>query len=174
MHVALCVCGTVCVWHYNAILSQILLTFSVCLIFPHNNTGIGQELFYSCPAVRADTAGICIHGCSLNSDCTHSKKCCYNGCGHTCQSPVPIPYVRLSETTSCPSTNEVPCVDQEGGGSCHDPSFSCDEGEICCDNDCASAVCLSLSDLKPCITAKKVRVCVCVCVELLYSCTCKM
>lgn len=116
-----------------------------------------QELFYSCPAVRADTAGTCVHDCSLDSNCPHSRKCCYNGCGHTCQSPVPIPYVRLSETTSCPATNEVPCVDQEGGGSCRDPAFGCDEGQICCDNDCASAVCLSLSGLKPCLTAKKVH-----------------
>ena len=114
----------------------------------------GQDLFYSCPAVRADTAGICEHECSLDSECTDSKKCCYNGCGHTCQPPVTIPYISLSEDTSCPSTNEVPCVDQEGGGSCRDPAFSCDEGEICCDNECSSAVCLSLNDLKPCLTAK--------------------
>ena len=117
----------------------------------------GQQLFYSCPAVREDEVGICVHECSLHSECPHSKKCCYNGCGHTCQSPVTIPYVLLSESTSCPSPNEVPCVDQTGGGgSCRDPQFACSAGEVCCDNSCSSGVCLKLENLSPCFTAREV------------------
>ena len=72
----------------------------------------GQELFYSCPAVRDDTVGICVHECSLDRECLDSKKCCYNGCGHTCQPPVTIPYVPLSNVvlrgpTPCLSAREL-------------------------------------------------------------------
>ena len=90
----------------------------------------------------------------MHSDCPHSKKCCYNGCGHTCQSPVTIPYVPLSESRSCPPPSEVPCV--KGQGSCRDPQFACNAGEICCDNECASAVCLKLENQSPCFTARKI------------------
>ena len=133
------------------------ITFTFMYMHVHVHVHTGQQLFYSCPAVREGVAGICEHQCSLHSECPHSQKCCYNGCGHTCQSPVTIPYVLLSEATSCPSPNEVPCLRQEGTmGSCRDPQFACNEGEICCDNGCSSAVCLSLSNLTPCYTAKRV------------------
>ena len=132
----------------------LLPTVTMCtLVFVYS----GQEVFFSCPAVREDTAGICEHECSLHSECPHSKKCCYNGCGHTCTPPVTIPYVPLPKATGCPPPDDVPCVDdEEREGSCRDPKFACGEGEVCCDNGCSSAVCLGRSELVPCFTAREI------------------
>ena len=32
--------------------------------------------------------GICVEMCSDDSSCDGNKKCCSNGCGHTCMEPV--------------------------------------------------------------------------------------
>uniref|UniRef100_A0A3P8V273 WAP domain-containing protein n=1 Tax=Cynoglossus semilaevis TaxID=244447 RepID=A0A3P8V273_CYNSE len=32
--------------------------------------------------------GICVEACSSDSDCTGHEKCCSNGCGHVCMTPV--------------------------------------------------------------------------------------
>ncbi|KAK7127243.1 hypothetical protein R3I94_018432 [Phoxinus phoxinus] len=40
------------------------------------------------PAQRAaGFAAACVEGCALDRECSGFKKCCSNGCGHTCQSP---------------------------------------------------------------------------------------
>ena len=38
-----------------------------------------------CP--RLDGVGICIRACSNDAECEGDLKCCFNGCGHTCQKP---------------------------------------------------------------------------------------
>ena len=98
------------------------------------------EQFFSCPPVDDDIVGICSEECSDNSDCTGGQKCCSNGCGHTCRSPVAIPYISPRPLTTCPEPSDVPCVELVSGGSCRDTG--CGEGMMCCENLCASAVCL--------------------------------
>nr|QXO74904.1 hic15 [Sinohyriopsis cumingii] len=39
----------------------------------------------TCP--RISGFGTCVEMCSSDSDCLGQKKCCSNGCGHTCQTP---------------------------------------------------------------------------------------
>ncbi len=113
--------------------------------------------FYSCPAVRtgASTAD-CSANCLLHSHCggPPESKCCYNGCGYSCMRPHPIPYIDLSSArvTACPDASEVPCLDTMG--SCRREEFACEDDEdLCCDNGCASAVCISTELDSPCVTA---------------------
>lgn len=40
-----------------------------------------------CPRVENSTVGICVKECQMDNNCTGSTKCCFNGCGHTCQQP---------------------------------------------------------------------------------------
>ncbi|XP_062868926.1 anosmin-1b isoform X2 [Trichomycterus rosablanca] len=42
-----------------------------------------------CPPPQKATgfAAACVEGCSADRECSGSKKCCSNGCGHTCQAP---------------------------------------------------------------------------------------
>uniref|UniRef100_A0A096M507 Anosmin 1b n=1 Tax=Poecilia formosa TaxID=48698 RepID=A0A096M507_POEFO len=42
-----------------------------------------------CPPPQRATgfAAACVESCSLDHDCPSSRKCCFNGCGHTCQAP---------------------------------------------------------------------------------------
>ncbi|XP_013862836.1 anosmin-1b [Austrofundulus limnaeus] len=42
-----------------------------------------------CPPPQRATgfAAACVESCSLDRDCPSSRKCCFNGCGHTCQAP---------------------------------------------------------------------------------------
>uniref|UniRef100_A0A8B9H251 WAP domain-containing protein n=1 Tax=Astyanax mexicanus TaxID=7994 RepID=A0A8B9H251_ASTMX len=42
-----------------------------------------------CPAPEraAGFAAACVEGCEEDGECSSHKKCCPNGCGHTCQSP---------------------------------------------------------------------------------------
>ncbi|XP_062622150.1 uncharacterized protein LOC134283669 [Saccostrea cucullata] len=39
-----------------------------------------------CPTLQSK--GDCLEECQMDSNCTGSEKCCYNGCGYTCQKPV--------------------------------------------------------------------------------------
>ncbi|KAG9351214.1 hypothetical protein JZ751_025105 [Albula glossodonta] len=39
------------------------------------------------PQKAVGFAAACVESCSVDSDCSGSKKCCSNGCGHTCQAP---------------------------------------------------------------------------------------
>uniref|UniRef100_A0A146YJK6 Anosmin 1b n=1 Tax=Fundulus heteroclitus TaxID=8078 RepID=A0A146YJK6_FUNHE len=42
-----------------------------------------------CPPPQRATgfAAACVESCSLDQDCPSTRKCCSNGCGHTCQAP---------------------------------------------------------------------------------------
>ncbi|XP_015232128.1 PREDICTED: anosmin-1-like [Cyprinodon variegatus] len=42
-----------------------------------------------CPPPQRATgfAAACVESCSFDQDCPTSRKCCFNGCGHTCQAP---------------------------------------------------------------------------------------
>ncbi|XP_076839207.1 anosmin-1a [Brachyhypopomus gauderio] len=42
-----------------------------------------------CPSAERATgfAAACVEGCAQDADCPAHKKCCSNGCGHTCQTP---------------------------------------------------------------------------------------
>ena len=40
-----------------------------------------------CPPVRPGQVGICVQECSNDTQCHDNKKCCFNGCGQTCQTP---------------------------------------------------------------------------------------
>ena len=134
-----------------------MYTYITFLLIPALCTTLytGQAQFYSCPPLTGDTAGICVQECTDDSNCSDSKRCCSNGCGMTCQTPVAIPYVVLTEAASCPPTNEVPCV-KRIGGSCRDPAYPCGDGWMCCDNDCTSAACMRVSELQPCLKARSI------------------
>lgn len=41
-----------------------------------------------CPIVHS--MGICVEQCTSDADCHAFFKCCFNGCGHTCQPPTSI------------------------------------------------------------------------------------
>ena len=43
----------------------------------------------TCPALPPGTVGACVEACSSDASCANGQKCCSNGCGHTCQDPVP-------------------------------------------------------------------------------------
>ncbi|KAL2090250.1 hypothetical protein ACEWY4_014938 [Coilia grayii] len=45
-----------------------------------------------CPSPQRATgfAAACVESCSTDKECSGSKKCCSNGCGHTCQTPASL------------------------------------------------------------------------------------
>eukprot|EP01006_Ploeotia_vitrea_P036089 TRINITY_DN65970_c0_g1_i1.p1 TRINITY_DN65970_c0_g1~~TRINITY_DN65970_c0_g1_i1.p1 ORF type:complete len:983 (+),score=199.28 TRINITY_DN65970_c0_g1_i1:309-2951(+) len=43
-----------------------------------------------CPPVSPDVFGICVEQCSADEECNDGQRCCSNGCGHTCQNPIPV------------------------------------------------------------------------------------
>ncbi|XP_063434047.1 uncharacterized protein LOC134715647 isoform X2 [Mytilus trossulus] len=47
-----------------------------------------EELPGNCPEISKDQAGTCVEQCSAMKKCPEGKKCCSNGCGHTCVEPV--------------------------------------------------------------------------------------
>ncbi|XP_076093914.1 uncharacterized protein LOC143064737 [Mytilus galloprovincialis] len=97
-----------------------------------------------CPRVTNQMIGICVEECSSDDQCPMNKKCCYNGCGHTCtdastQTPeperTPEPEVVVTgepegeanptgepegegETTAEPEGEGEPTGEPEGQGSC--------------------------------------------------------
>lgn len=48
-----------------------------------------------CPVPERNSSAICLEECHVDSNCTGAKKCCFNGCGHTCQEAGKI------ESSSC-------------------------------------------------------------------------
>lgn len=115
-----------------------------------------ENVFYSCPAIReGEEAGICVAECTKDSECLSETKCCYTGCGYSCMTPETISYVPLPFLEECPDSSDVPCA--LTGGSCADTKFNCDEEKsLCCENDCASAVCVSRVGPAPCRIARKI------------------
>lgn len=58
------------------------------MVFPSLYTGVHVG---TCPAVAADSFGICVEQCSNDDDCTPTQKCCSNGCGHVCVEAENVP-----------------------------------------------------------------------------------
>ncbi|OWA51574.1 hypothetical protein BV898_16051 [Hypsibius exemplaris] len=55
---------------------------------------LGLEKVGSCPAVEESSPGafaICVEQCGSDENCPGDMKCCSNGCGHLCQTPVGSP-----------------------------------------------------------------------------------
>ena len=42
-----------------------------------------------CPRVDGDVVGTCAEECEHDIDCSGDGKCCSNGCGHVCMTPIP-------------------------------------------------------------------------------------
>ena len=84
--------------------------------------------FYSCPEVDSDTVGVCVEDCSSHSDCPGVNRCCSNGCGHVCTTPISIPY--HAPSLVCPE------LDEDTAGLCAEECGECGEGELCCSNGC--------------------------------------
>ncbi|KAK3595252.1 hypothetical protein CHS0354_010860 [Potamilus streckersoni] len=77
----------------------------------------------TCP--KPPPIGSCVEQCSSDKECPGGQKCCSNGCGHTCQTPI----VRSQRTCPIPS----------GFGTCVEECSSnadCPRGRICCSNGC--------------------------------------
>ena len=106
--------------------------------------------------MRKGSSTDCDIECLVHSECTSPFKCCYNGCANSCVQPHRIPYIDISTASSkgCPGTSDVPCAKTQG--SCRDEGFNCGEDEVCCDNDCSSAVCIPKEDSTPCFAAVNV------------------
>ncbi|XP_035304030.1 WAP four-disulfide core domain protein 18-like [Cricetulus griseus] len=48
----------------------------------------GLQKSGACPKLPPDTFGTCVERCSGDGSCPGEMKCCSNGCGHVCKSPV--------------------------------------------------------------------------------------
>ncbi|XP_071509299.1 anosmin-1-like isoform X2 [Diadema antillarum] len=48
---------------------------------------ISNDKIGACPASVQGFEQACVEECSHDEDCQGSRKCCYNGCGRTCQKP---------------------------------------------------------------------------------------
>ncbi|KAL3869864.1 hypothetical protein ACJMK2_042491 [Sinanodonta woodiana] len=73
----------------------------------------------TCP--KPPSGGLCVEQCSSDEGCPGSKKCCSNGCGHTCQTP------------------QVTCPRPSGAGLCIEDCSShadCPVSQMCCFNGC--------------------------------------
>jgi hypothetical protein len=44
-----------------------------------------------CEVLKPGTMGICVQKCDDDYDCGGNQKCCSNGCGNTCQTPIKKP-----------------------------------------------------------------------------------
>lgn len=113
------------------------------------------EAFLSCPAVHTGTSADCVADCLLHSECSSSLKCCYNGCGYSCMTAHTIPYIDISSSyiTECPAPSDMPCADVRGSCREEGAGFGCQVGEMCCDTDCGSALCMSSVLESPCFVA---------------------
>ena len=45
-----------------------------------------------CPVLEPGFIGACVELCQDDLNCPGMRKCCSNGCGHTCQKPVRCMY----------------------------------------------------------------------------------
>lgn len=45
---------------------------------------------FVCPVILPTTYGICQQECNKDGNCGQKKKCCFNGCSNTCQTPVQV------------------------------------------------------------------------------------
>ena len=120
-----------------------------------------ENIYYSCPAIRpTNSPENCKTNCQSHSDCSSSLHCCYDGCGYSCIQPTRIPYIQLpspSAADGCPSPSSVPCAKTTSSNvSCMDDGNSCSSSNMCCENSCSEAVCLSTVDSTPCFSATEI------------------
>ncbi|XP_077980984.1 uncharacterized protein LOC144436154 isoform X2 [Glandiceps talaboti] len=54
----------------------------------------------TCPAVAEGTVGVCVESCKSDNDCTGTGKCCSNGCGHICMTPIQEPVENSASTVN--------------------------------------------------------------------------
>ncbi|XP_060079100.1 fibrillin-2-like [Ylistrum balloti] len=81
-----------------------------------------------CPPLTNGTIGICLEQCSDDTECSGNRKCCSNGCGHTCQNPVsPVKRGQCPPLTN--GTIGI-CLEQ-----CSDDT-ECSGNRKCCSNGC--------------------------------------
>ncbi|TSK53628.1 Anosmin-1 [Bagarius yarrelli] len=83
---------------------SVSVSLSFCLFIPHFHKKKHHECLASaeflqslqmqkqgdCPSPQRASgfAAACVESCSADRECSGSKKCCFNGCGHTCQAPI--------------------------------------------------------------------------------------
>ncbi|XP_044277249.1 WAP four-disulfide core domain protein 3 [Varanus komodoensis] len=84
----------------------------------------------ACP--RPTGAGLCVESCSADDACPGDQKCCSNGCGHTCQTPLlsvkPGQCPKFKIPPGLPCKQEC-CEDGDCGGSQKCCPLGC--GKIC-------------------------------------------
>lgn len=101
-----------------------------------------------CPYVATNTFGVCLDGCSSDSDCTGSQKCCSNGCGHYCTAPESVPFYKSPK--SCP---KAPVATQEECPSGCNGHSACEDEELCCSTGCGSNCITALKPSRICTEA---------------------
>lgn len=47
-----------------------------------------------CPVPDKNSSAICTEECQMDSNCTGTQKCCFNGCGHTCQEAGNVEFIK--------------------------------------------------------------------------------
>ncbi|XP_078312417.1 uncharacterized protein LOC111099477 isoform X4 [Crassostrea virginica] len=69
---------------------------------------IGESKEGMCPVPAKNSSATCVETCQMDSNCTGTQKCCFNGCGHTCQEAVYI------KTDACEDLEHI----EKLGGEC--------------------------------------------------------
>nr|XP_048302603.1 WAP four-disulfide core domain protein 18-like isoform X2 [Myodes glareolus] len=65
----------------------VLIATVMDMAYPLSSSGRSQKPG-ACPKVPPNTVGACVERCSGDDSCPGKTKCCSNGCGHVCKSPV--------------------------------------------------------------------------------------
>ncbi|OWF49718.1 Boophilin-H2 [Mizuhopecten yessoensis] len=81
-----------------------------------------------CPTLPTGAIGTCVEACSDDTGCSGIQKCCSNGCGHTCQTPV-FP-VKPGVCPTVSPTTAGTCVE-----ACSNDT-ACPRNTKCCSNGC--------------------------------------
>ncbi|XP_060133487.1 perlwapin-like [Zootoca vivipara] len=84
-----------------------------------------------CPPPK--DSGLCVEKCRGDDSCLGDEKCCSNGCGHTCQSPLKE---RPGKCPAFPAVVDPPCQKK-----CHSDG-GCPSPMKCCKKMC-SMVCIN-------------------------------
>ncbi|GAU95809.1 hypothetical protein RvY_07363-1 [Ramazzottius varieornatus] len=93
------------------------------------STGGGGGLYQkvgNCPVVAPGSVGTCVEACMGDDTCPGSQKCCFNGCGHTCQNAV-----KPGTCPAVPPGTAGICIEGCEGG-----DFACEGDQKCCFNGC--------------------------------------
>jgi WAP-type (Whey Acidic Protein) 'four-disulfide core' len=72
----------------RALIGRILITL-VLVAIAIANPSIGRTTGQKpglCPPAKG--SGLCVEACESDDSCPGALKCCFNGCGHTCQLPL--------------------------------------------------------------------------------------